>query len=106
LDDKKRDEVDKATYSAKLIDDLGEEAGLCEWYDGNNKGVNILKRVLDTRYEKYLKTQLITHISTNLQPGKGDGGRNELEELYGARLVSRFNQMFNVIHLGGKDKRG
>jgi hypothetical protein len=105
LDDNKKDAIDKATYSIQMIDDLGEESGLCEWYNGSNKGVNLVKRVLDRRYEKFKASGLITHISSNLKPGKNELGDDELERLYGERLTSRFKEMFNVVFYQGGDKR-
>ncbi len=46
--------------------------------------------VLLSRYELLLKSNIITHATTNLNA-------QELEERYGNRVRSRMRQLFNLI---------
>ena len=78
------------------IDDLGVEP--LGRYFGDD--CNVMGEVLVSRYELFLKTKIITHITSNLNA-------EELEERYGKRVRSRMRQMFNLISFDNntKDKR-
>jgi len=61
--------------------------------DYGNK-VCVMAHIISERY-KGLKTGCITHITTNLT-------RSQISEIYGGRIESRINEMFNIINLGSK----
>ncbi len=94
-----RREYQNYKISHMLFDDLGSERSLTSYY-GNK--VNVMGEILTDRYELFLKHGLITHLTTNLD-------FDELEEIYGNRVLSRMKQMFNFVVLGGskdsKDRR-
>lgn len=78
-----------------------------EWYFddfgteelGSHYGKNeVLKALLEHRYNKFVSEGLKTHMSTNLTP-------EMIKERYGERIYSRMQQMFNIIILTGKDRR-
>jgi len=75
----------------KIFDDLGEEETTI--MDYGNKFC-VMAHVLGERY-KGLRDGVITHITTNLT-------KNQITEIYGGRIESRVNEMFNVIKLGSK----
>lgn len=75
----------------RIFDDLGEEETTV--MDFGNK-VCIMAHIISERY-KGLKTGCITHITTNLT-------KSQIRDIYGGRIESRINEMFNVITLGGK----
>ena len=75
------------------FDDLGEE-GVKKNF-GNQ--VNVMADILKKRYD-YAIDHHYTHITTNLT---GD----EIEQFYGTRVRSRMREMFNLITLGGGDRR-
>lgn len=80
------------------LDDLGSEKN--EKFYGNES--NVLAELIQDRYDHFVKHKLITHFTTNLTP-------EELSIAYGDRVISRLNQMCNVIVLGtgpnSKDRR-
>lgn len=55
-------------------------------YWGNN--CNVMGEVLLSRYDLFISSKMITHVTTNLNS-------QELEVLYGNRLRSRMRAMFN-----------
>jgi len=73
----------------RIFDDLGEEETTV--MDFGNK-VCIMAHIISERY-KGLKNGCVTHITTNLT-------RKQITEIYGGRIESRINEMFNVIYLG------
>lgn len=75
----------------RIFDDLGEEETTIMEY-GNK--VCIMAHILSERY-KGSKSGCITHITTNLS-------KRQINEVYGGRIESRINEMFNLIILGGK----
>lgn len=78
------------------FDDLGSENNIR--YYGNN--CNVLGEILTSRYDLFMSSNMITHITTNLSA-------SELESLYGNRLRSRQREMFNLVAFSAnsKDKR-
>jgi len=75
------------------IDDIGTEDV------GSHYGKNdVLKMLLEVRYNKFVYEDVKTHGSTNLLP-------QQLKDRYGERVYSRIQQMFNIIILEGKDRR-
>lgn len=59
-----------------------------------------MAEVLLSRYELFVQDGMITHVTSNLNA-------DELEEVYGNRIRSRFRQMFNLISFAPtfRDKR-
>jgi len=74
-----------------LIDELGAE----ETANRYGKKENLLKRILEFRYNLWQETGKLTYITTNLTP-------EELTERYGLRFGSRMYEMFNILYLGAK----
>jgi len=81
--------ANKFDTTERIFDDLGEEETTV--LDFGNK-VCIMAHIVSERY-KGLKTGCITHITTNLT-------RGEISNIYGGRIESRINEMFNIINLG------
>lgn len=87
------------TYYQKKIgicfDDLGTEDIQAHF---SNK-LNAMANIILNRYDKKDAIPFwYTHITTNLTA-------EEIENMYGSRVRSRFREMFNVIQLNGKDRR-
>jgi energy-coupling factor transporter ATP-binding protein EcfA2 len=78
------------------FDDLGVEQSLK--YFGNE--CNVLGEILLSRYDLFISSAMITHITTNLSAP-------EIENSYGNRLRSRMREMFNLFAFDSqsKDKR-
>jgi len=78
------------------FDDLGAEQALK--YYGNE--CNVLAEILLSRYEHYITSDMLTHLTTNLSAA-------ELEEAYGPRVRSRMRAMFNLVSFDHRviDKR-
>lgn len=78
------------------FDDLGVEPTGRHF----GKDCNVLGEILLSRYDLFLKHQLKTHATTNLNA-------NELEERYGNRVRSRMRELFNLVAFEkeSKDKR-
>lgn len=78
------------------FDDLGTENNLK--YFGNE--CNVLAEILLSRYDFFVSSGMITHITTNLNS-------TEIEDLYGIRVRSRMREMFNLFSFGKEaiDKR-
>jgi len=84
-------------YLDIMIDELGVENEYQLKFYGND-----LKDVFDSflmrRYELFQRQKQLTHVTTNLEPGK-------LKEYYGKRLNDRFVEMFNFVEFKGESKR-
>ncbi len=78
------------------FDDLGIENNLK--YFGNE--CNVMAEILLSRYDLFVTRQMITHLTTNLNS-------DEIEDIYGTRIRSRFREQFNLIAYdqSAKDKR-
>ena len=83
--------ANKMDRKEKIFDDLGEEETTV--MDFGNK-VCVMAHIISERY-KGLKHGCLTHITTNLT-------RSQISEIYGGRIESRMNEMFNIINLGSK----
>jgi DNA replication protein DnaC len=68
------------------FDDLGSEQALK--YYGNE--CNVLAEIILSRYDHYIASDMITHITTNLSAP-------EIEDSYGPRVRSRMRGMFNLV---------
>lgn len=78
------------------FDDLGVETTGRHF----GKDCNVMGEILLSRYDLFLKRNIKTHATTNLNA-------QELEERYGNRVRSRMRQLFNLIAFDkeSKDKR-
>lgn len=85
-------------FKPKVIcfDDLGLEPQASYW--GNH--CQVMAEVLLSRYDFFVEDGMITHVTSNLNA-------EELEQIYGNRIRSRFRQMFNLISFdpASRDKR-
>lgn len=75
------------------FDDLGVEPTGRHF----GKDCNVMGEILLSRYDLFLKHQVKTHATTNLNA-------MELEERYGNRVRSRMRQLFNLIPFEKKSK--
>ena len=91
----------------KIIEDYGngrfycfDDLGVEPMGRHFGKDCNVMGEVILSRYELFLKNNVQTHATTNLNA-------KELEDLYGNRVRSRMRQMFNLIAFdkNTKDKR-
>ncbi|TPN84526.1 ATPase [Aquimarina algicola] len=91
----------------KIIEDYGNTQSFC--FDDlgvepmgrhYGKDCNVMGEILISRHELFLKAQIKTHATTNLNA-------QELEELYGIRVRSRMRQLFNLVafDVNARDKR-
>lgn len=87
--------VDYGPIPAICFDDFGTESSETS-YMGNK--FNLMAEILFERYERFISTGMITHITTNLSFA-------EIESIYGNKIVSRMKQMFNDVYLDGPDRR-
>lgn len=76
------------------FDDLGTETNPARYY---GKDINTMEQVILNRYDRKLPFTL-THFTTNLT-------WSQIEANYGTRVISRLNEMVNVIELTGIDRR-
>jgi DNA replication protein DnaC len=83
--------IEKYFVGHWAFDDLGTEE-VAKYY---GKTEDVMKRVLEKRYILLSSNGLMTHLTTN-------HSLKELSERYGARMESRFNEMFTKIILGAK----
>lgn len=77
-----------------MFDDFGTEN------KGKHYGLeeNVMKIILEARYELYTREGKQTHLTSNLSP-------TEIRSNYGFRIDSRLDEMFNIIMVAGKDRR-
>lgn len=75
------------------FEDLGTEEDKMHF----GSSVNVMGQILQNRYDRKVPYHY-THLTTNLT---GD----EIENRYGARVRSRCREMFNMLVLGGEDRR-
>lgn len=77
-----------------VFDDFGSE-NMGKHY---GKDEEVFKTIIEERYNKYIESGLTTYLTTNLTI-------TQIKNRYGDRVASRINEMFNVILLGGHDRR-
>lgn len=89
-----------------LLDELGGEIALAPTEIGKRgltfaevDQVGELVDILHTRHFLFNSYGVKTHITTNLTTGE------QMEKLYTPKIVSRFNEMCNVIKVNGRDRR-
>lgn len=82
--------INSNPFGAKEIgycfDDLGTETSVSKHY---GKAKNVMAEILLNRYDNKLDYRA-THITTNLSA-------EELEQVYGTRVIDRIRQAFNLI---------
>lgn len=78
-----------------MLDELSEIHDAM--YYGNK--MNIIQYLIEVRYNYYIRTGKVTHTTTNIK------GWDAIESHYGKRVSSRFEEMFNIIKVTGKDRR-
>lgn len=87
-------------YSEKpielCIDELGRELIPANYF-GNK--LNVMQYILQQRYGMWQSIGLKTHVTTNLDP-------KDIKSKYEDFIFDRCRQMYNVISLTGKSKRG
>lgn len=84
-----------------ILDDLGAEAGIKHY--GNEPIARTLLLDLYDRWDRYGKIIIIT---TNLKAGdKYQDAPDSITSVFGARVYSRFREMFDTVALLGKDRR-
>lgn len=87
--------LEKYLKKVYCFDDFGFEDSNFKLY-GNE--MPIMEYVVSMRYDKFIRSGLTTHITTNVPP-------EEITNIYGDRVFSRAKEMFNFVFLGGDDKR-
>ncbi len=90
----KKDDVIKYYSKGKyMFDDLGSEI------KASNYGKeDIFSRILELRYNEFIKKGTKTYITSNLS-------FEDIKERYGVRVYDRCYQMFNQLELNGKSRR-
>lgn len=78
----------------RCFDDFGTEPKAI-WYGKHHEFFRI---VLEARYNAFIHTGLITHITTNLTI-------EDIGKRYGAHIESRLYEQFNIIVMAGTDRR-
>lgn len=86
---------DKSQPRSRLYDDLGSEETWTSFYGTK---VNVMEKIILTRYDLFIDKGMKTYFTTNLQP-------KEIAEKYGERAISRLREMTNVIIYPGIDRR-
>jgi hypothetical protein len=82
-----------------VIDDIGTEPTLNEY----GTKLEVIEQIINRRVKEYENTQAFTFLTFNLIQ-KGDDERS-IQGRYGARLLSRLNQVCYVVKLDGPDRR-
>jgi len=77
-----------------MFDDFGSE-NMGKHY---GKDEEVFKTIIEERYNLFLNTGEPTYLTTNLTI-------SQIKKRYGDRVASRINEMFNVILMGGHDRR-
>lgn len=77
------------------IDDFGSANSVIQHY-GNE--FDVMDELIQARYDEFIKSGAITHVTTNVKPG-------DFKTKFNERITSRMNQMFNVIKFPDKDYR-
>lgn len=78
----------------RCLDDFGTEPKAI-WY---GKQHEFFRMVLEARYNAFIHSGLITHITTNLTI-------DQIGTRYGLHIESRLYEQFNIIVMAGKDRR-
>lgn len=104
---KGRNENRQITNPVKMelvLDDLGMDVPFKDF----GTEVDLTGDILEARYNIFRDHGIRTHATTNLSTALKIDGKviNEIEARYGTRVYSRIREMFNILVLGGPDRRG
>lgn len=77
------------------IDDFGSGNSVINYYGTN---YDVMDELIQSRYDEFVKSGAITHISTNIKP-------SDFKDKFNERITSRLNAMFNVIQFPDIDYR-
>jgi len=82
-------------FGVIVLDELSEK------HDASHYGnvQNVIQNMLELRYNYYVRTGKVMHVTTNLKNLKS------IDMHYGARVYSRVHEMFNIKNIEGKDRR-
>lgn len=75
------------------FDELGREPFPAKHYGTE---LNVMQYIFQCRYE--FRHEVVTHVTTNLT-------LNQVQDIYGAYIADRINEMFNVIEVKGRSRR-
>lgn len=78
-----------------LLDDLGQSSNVAKHFGSST---NIVSEFIQRRYILFTDENVLTHISTNIEP-------SEIRNEYGEFVASRMREIFNVIIYPGTDRR-
>lgn len=91
-----------ALKSDLYIDDIGFTNDVRRY--GNT--TNVIFEILMERYELYITSGYLTHLSTNLPTSSKDENIPTLEKVLGKRVTDRLKEMTTVIKFTGQSLRG
>jgi DNA replication protein DnaC len=94
--EKKTELPSKYFRGERCLDELGHEKGKAKIWGNETDFIG------DVLHERH-RIRAITHATTNIDIDKDEPVN--LFDIYGYRIHSRLNQMFNVIYLNGRDWR-
>ena len=77
-----------------MFDDFGTE-NMGKHY---GKDEEVMRTIIEERYIEFIDNGLPTYLTTNLSI-------SQISQRYGDRVSSRIKEMFNIILLGGDDRR-
>lgn len=90
--EKNTNKVHPITY---YIDDIASKNENIKHYGTD---IKVIEQLLSLRYNVFEKYGTLTHVSTNILPSK-------MKDIYENRIISRMNEMFNIIEIKGRDYR-
>lgn len=94
----------KIFWKKMMISSLCIDDPKTERMASNYGKANLIKDIVEKRYEKQLKTHIIMNYKEGYDNNVGQS-IVELGEKYGRRFFDRVFEMFNIIHLNLKSKR-
>ena len=77
------------------IDDISSKIEKVKHYGTE---INVISELITMRYNIYQRYKKLSHFSSNIYP-------NEMTKIYDERIISRLNEMCNIIELSGIDRR-
>lgn len=102
--EKKNNPLAQYSRGHLLLNDLGEERQTHISYTNEERPMDLL---LSERNEAWDRFGHLTHVTTNLGLGDSETAlEDQLNKVYGSRILDRFHDMFEIILLPGESKRG
>jgi DNA replication protein DnaC len=95
MTDGKFDAIRKLSFKHLFVDEVGQEKIQIQYF-GNE--VCVMEKVFMYAYDSHSRYRTYMHVSTNVDPSKFD-------ILYGPRVYSRMQELFNFIYVKGDDFR-